>query len=664
MKNTNKKGFTIVELVIVIAVIAILAAVLIPTFASIINKANVSKDTQLIRNLNTALATATTKPATMHDALAIAAEYGYDVEKINASATQKEIVWDSVNNLFCYYDAEKGEVSYIPEYDPETDAAKSQLWVISDSTEGELAVYYIGSAEEVSISNSFDVGSSAVKVINVSNSDETKSIMINANGGTLNVGTDSAAAAGTITLYGNVDKAVVYTTDNSFHVRGTVQNLDAKSGKIVAEESGVLYLIAAEANTKIEQAGAGVVVIPVTATTETIKTTNLPAGYTVTEEGTTQPEDIADKIAANKGLLGSGTESDPFQVYDAETIQAISLFYDAGFNYFKVNLEKTNNGIIDCAGWDKVYLNGNFDGNGVKIINLSSALFETVGYNNEAAEITLKNMDVTMNVLNGRALVRNIYNGGTTTFENIQIHGYIEGQYNMGSFYNYGTANLGGSEGCDYTVNFKNCSSDVTLVCTTGNAIGGLLGHGYEGADNTLSVNIDNSAFTGKMVTSGTGYQVMGMCSHSTFVKNGETVSRYDNTYPTSELLSYEIGEDNTVDATDADKVVVYLNPQITVLDEEGNTVVNKGGLTWSFEYAVLTENLSANTKVLDAVTSAKIVNGTDHARGYVLENGVLTLYTSSNDNYAEGTFKLYVQMYDANGDLISVGSKLLYEIK
>ena len=36
----NKKGFTIVELVIVIAVIAILAAVLIPTFSGVIQKAN------------------------------------------------------------------------------------------------------------------------------------------------------------------------------------------------------------------------------------------------------------------------------------------------------------------------------------------------------------------------------------------------------------------------------------------------------------------------------------------------------------------------------------------------------------------------------------------------------------------------------------------------
>jgi prepilin-type N-terminal cleavage/methylation domain-containing protein len=38
----NNKGFTIVELVIVIAVIAILAAVLIPTFSGVIQKANAS----------------------------------------------------------------------------------------------------------------------------------------------------------------------------------------------------------------------------------------------------------------------------------------------------------------------------------------------------------------------------------------------------------------------------------------------------------------------------------------------------------------------------------------------------------------------------------------------------------------------------------------------
>lgn len=54
MKNNKKRGFTIVELVIVIAVIAILAAVLIPTFSNVIQKANNSKALQAVRNAWTA----------------------------------------------------------------------------------------------------------------------------------------------------------------------------------------------------------------------------------------------------------------------------------------------------------------------------------------------------------------------------------------------------------------------------------------------------------------------------------------------------------------------------------------------------------------------------------------------------------------------------------
>lgn len=50
MKNTKKRGFTIVELVIVIAVIAILASVLIPTFANVVKAANKSKALQEARN--------------------------------------------------------------------------------------------------------------------------------------------------------------------------------------------------------------------------------------------------------------------------------------------------------------------------------------------------------------------------------------------------------------------------------------------------------------------------------------------------------------------------------------------------------------------------------------------------------------------------------------
>ena len=52
MKKMNKKGFTIVELSIAIAVIAILSAVLIPTFSGLVKK---SKESAAMQEANHAL---------------------------------------------------------------------------------------------------------------------------------------------------------------------------------------------------------------------------------------------------------------------------------------------------------------------------------------------------------------------------------------------------------------------------------------------------------------------------------------------------------------------------------------------------------------------------------------------------------------------------------
>lgn len=50
MKNMNKKGFTVVELVVVIALIAILAAFVVPSAATMFDKARLSNDRQEARN--------------------------------------------------------------------------------------------------------------------------------------------------------------------------------------------------------------------------------------------------------------------------------------------------------------------------------------------------------------------------------------------------------------------------------------------------------------------------------------------------------------------------------------------------------------------------------------------------------------------------------------
>jgi len=114
--HKSKKGFTIVELVIVIAVIAILAAVLIPTFSNLVKKANIAADTQLAKNLNTAMTMAEAegkKLENFNDVLAALREGGYIVSNLNPTAEGCYFVWESASNQILLVDGEKNyEVIY------------------------------------------------------------------------------------------------------------------------------------------------------------------------------------------------------------------------------------------------------------------------------------------------------------------------------------------------------------------------------------------------------------------------------------------------------------------------------------------------------------------------------------------------------------------------
>ena len=122
MKNLKKKGFTIVELVIVIAVIAILSAVLIPTFSSLIRKANISSDTVLGRNLNTALNVYEVENGvdSFDEVLEAIKENGYIIANLNAKADGCFFVWESKSNQILLVDSKNNyEVLFnIKEYEP------------------------------------------------------------------------------------------------------------------------------------------------------------------------------------------------------------------------------------------------------------------------------------------------------------------------------------------------------------------------------------------------------------------------------------------------------------------------------------------------------------------------------------------------------------------
>ncbi len=122
MKKTNKKGFTIVELVIVIAVVAILAAVLIPTFVSVTKKANESNDVQAARNMNTFLATAkvTDGVDSILDVYDIFEDSGYSVENYKPLYSGRHYYYDKQYNQIVYVNEEDGKIIYPAEHKGET----------------------------------------------------------------------------------------------------------------------------------------------------------------------------------------------------------------------------------------------------------------------------------------------------------------------------------------------------------------------------------------------------------------------------------------------------------------------------------------------------------------------------------------------------------------
>lgn len=99
--KATKKGFTLVELVIVIAVIAILAAVLIPTFANVVKQANLSSDQVAARSMNNALSideVSNGKPANAAAMRKILKDAGF-ADKLSPVTSGYRFYWDSQENL-------------------------------------------------------------------------------------------------------------------------------------------------------------------------------------------------------------------------------------------------------------------------------------------------------------------------------------------------------------------------------------------------------------------------------------------------------------------------------------------------------------------------------------------------------------------------------------
>lgn len=167
---SKRKGFTIVELVIVIAVIAILAAVLIPTLSSVVDEAKISVVSQLAANFNKAVVgrEAVEKPIeTMYDVMCALDDYGFDEKDAIDEDGEYCTVWDSEKKSFVVFDREQKIVCN----DEGSPTLRTKLWQVVDAMPDEqYTSLYLAESFAENIINA-EVG------IDVGNNDEIEKII-------------------------------------------------------------------------------------------------------------------------------------------------------------------------------------------------------------------------------------------------------------------------------------------------------------------------------------------------------------------------------------------------------------------------------------------------------------------------------------------------------
>ncbi len=236
MRKKFKKGFTLVELLVVIAILAVLATVSVIGYLSFTNKAKQSNDQSLITQVNTVLRgneVVDGKPKTMHEVLNI----------VNEEISLDQFVPSDENNEFIY-NQDENQFVIVPKSELEN-TVDPNLWVMVDDevTLKQLAdnysIYltdaYVGTLTELNLVNGFDAGNyQGIKTINFTSS-LTDNFTLRTNDSDLYIDAKNAS----VYHHGTSNSVdITAVAKNSYHEFGLTDNMNLLLGRVVIEDSG------------------------------------------------------------------------------------------------------------------------------------------------------------------------------------------------------------------------------------------------------------------------------------------------------------------------------------------------------------------------------------------------------------------------------------------
>ncbi len=523
MAKRLKRAFTITELVIVIAVVAILAAVLIPTFSNIIKKADESADTQLVKNLNTILSSEQTvsqeAAPTMSDAIAQAQEGGYTVDKLTPTS-DGDILWEQDSNRFVLVSG--GEILFKDSATTADIATEPyKFWKITNE-DGEIKnnaagySYYLGNkysgGSSLDVTAGLDVGEQAIEKITYATEKE-QTVVFNTTGGTLEID----APKSDVKHYGSAKMVdVKEVRGQSYHLYGTITDtLKVTAGHIYIEAPGAVNVLDGTAVT--EESGKATATIDMSSSA-TVGTVVIAKDVAEAALGTALKGaveggavDTVEKMPEEASLFagGIGTEKSPFLIETAEQFAKIAeldaqMKEGKGYCFeLRANIDLRKIAISDT----KISENfcGYLDGNGYNLTANDTLEYIFMDATGDALFMDLNYTLVSKNIMLCSGMTPGYNNN--VSFNNVDIYSVssdsIELGQNIGLFTTFtGFSNVKDSW-CDSparnTLTITNCDVFVNISGTSYNAV--FIGGGLNNTDALVKDCSYNGNYYGEYVS-------------------------------------------------------------------------------------------------------------------------------------------------------------------